>query len=134
MNDVIKQWGPLLGRVLISLIFIISGLGKIFQFDGQVAYAAAHGVPAANLAIMLSIVAELAGALMILVGYRARIGAAILLLWMIPVTIMMHAFWGIEDPMARQLQMIMFLKNLAMMGAMLLIMAQGPGARSLNDD
>ena len=134
MNDVIKQWGPLVGRILISVIFIMSGLGKVMQFDAQVGYAASHGVPAASLAIILSIVVELVAATMIIAGYRARLGAALLLLWMIPVTFMMHAFWGVEDPMAQQIQMIMFLKNLAMMGAMLLIMAHGPGPKSLNDD
>ena len=60
MNKVIKEWGPLTGRVLISLIFLMSGLGKVFQFDGQVAYAASQGVPLASLAIIVSIVAELA--------------------------------------------------------------------------
>ena len=58
----------------------------------------------------------------------------ILLLWMIPVSLMMHAFWGVEDPMSRQIHMIMFMKNIAMMGAMLLIMSFGPGSRSLRAD
>ena len=134
MNDVIKQWGPLAGRVLISLVFLMSGLGKVFQFDGQVAYAASQGVPFASLAIMISIVAELAAVTMIIIGYKARLGALILFVWMIPVSIMLHAFWNIEDPMAQQMHMIMFMKNLAMMGAMLLIMAFGPGPKSINND
>jgi len=134
MNNVINQWGPLAGRILISLIFIMSGLGKVFQFDGQVAYAASQGVPLASLAIIISIIAELAAAAMIVFGYKARLGAFILLLWMIPVSLMMHAFWNIEDPMAQQMNMIMFMKNLSMMGAMLLIMSFGPGPKSINND
>ena len=134
MNDIIKQWGPLTGRILISLIFLMSGLGKVFQFDGQVAYAASQGVPLANLAIIISIIAELAAATMIILGYRARLGALILLVWMIPVSVMLHAFWNIEDAMAQQMHMIMFMKNLAMMGAMLLIMSFGPGPKSINQD
>jgi putative oxidoreductase len=112
----------------------MSGLGKVFQFDGQVAYAASEGVPLANLAIIISIIAELAAATMIILGYRARLGALILLVWMIPVSIMLHAFWNIEDAMAQQMHMIMFMKNLAMMGAMLLIMSFGPGPKSINQD
>lgn len=134
MNNVINQWGPLAGRILISLIFIMSGLGKVFQFDGQVAYAASQGVPLASLAIIISIIAELAAAAMIVFGFKARLGAFILLLWMIPVSLMMHAFWNIEDPMAQQMNMIMFMKNLSMMGAMLLIMSFGPGPKSINND
>ena len=59
MNNAIQQWGPLTGRILISLIFLMSGFGKVFQFDGQVAYAASQGVPLASLAIIISIIAEL---------------------------------------------------------------------------
>jgi putative oxidoreductase len=91
-------------------------------------------VPLASLAIIISIIAELAAATMIIIGYRARLGALILLVWMIPVSIMLHAFWNIEDPMAQQMHMIMFMKNLAMMGAMLLIMSFGPGPKSINND
>ena len=134
MNNAIQQWGPLTGRILISLIFLMSGFGKVFQFDGQVAYAASQGVPLASLAIIISIIAELAAATMIIIGYRARLGALILLVWMIPVSIMLHALWNIEDPMAQQMHMIMFMKNLAMMGAMLLIMSFGPGPKSINND
>lgn len=134
MNKVIEEWGPLTGRVLISLVFIMSGLGKVFQFDGQVAYAASQGVPLASLAIIVSIVAELAAVAMIVFGFKARLGALILLLWMIPVNLMMHAFWTIADPMAQQMHMIMFMKNVSMMGAMLLIMSFGPGPKSINND
>ena len=66
MNDVIKEWGPLVGRVLLSLIFLMSGLGKVFQFDGQVGYAASQGVPMASAAIAISAVVEIAAAVMIM--------------------------------------------------------------------
>ena len=134
MNNAIQQWGPLTGRILISLIFLMSGFGKVFQFDGQVAYAASQGVPLASLAIIISIIAELAAATMIIIGYRARLGALILLVWMIPVSIMLHACWNIEYPMAQQMHMIMFMKNMAIMGAMLLNMSFGPGPKSINND
>lgn len=134
MNDTVKEWSPLMGRVLISLIFLMSGLGKAFQFDAQVGYAASQGVPMAAAAIAISAGIEIAASLMIILGYKARLGAAVLFLWMIPVSFMMHAFWAITDPMGMQMQMAMFMKNLAMMGAMLLIVAFGSGPKSLKAD
>ncbi len=134
MNDTIKEWSPLVGRVLISLIFLMSGLGKVFQFDAQVGYAVSQGVPMASAAIGISAIIEIAAAVMIIVGFRARLGAAALFLWMIPVSVMMHAFWTISDPMSMQINMIMFMKNLAIMGGMLMIMAYGSGPKSLSAD
>ena len=134
MDKAIKEWGPVSGRVLLSLIFLMSGIGKITGFAGQAAYAAKSGVPLAEVAIAVSIVAEIGGALMIILGWKARIGAAILFAWMIPVNFYMHAFWGMTDPTWKQIHMIMFMKNLAIMGGMLLIMAYGSGPKSLKAD
>ena len=134
MNATVKEWGPLGGRLLISLIFLVSGLGKVFQFDGQVGYATSQGVPMASAAIAISAIVEIAAALMIILGYKARLGAAALFLWMIPVNLMMHAFWNITDPTWNQIHMIMFMKNLAMMGGMLFIVAYGSGPKSLKAD
>lgn len=134
MNSTIKEWSPLTGRVLISLIFLMSGLGKVFQFDAQVGYAASQGVPMASAAIGISAIVEIAAAVMIIVGFRARLGAAALFLWMIPVSVMMHAFWTISDPMSMQINMIMFMKNLGLMGGMLMIVAYGSGPKSLKAD
>lgn len=134
MNNTIKEWGPLVGRVMISMIFLMSGMGKVFQFEAQVGYATSQGVPMASVAIALSAIIEIAAVVMIVVGYKARLGAAALFLWMIPVSFMMHAFWTIADPMAMQINMIMFMKNLAMMGAMLMIMSFGSGPKSLKAD
>jgi len=134
MKDAIKQWGPLVGRILLSFIFLMSGIGKITGFAGQAAYAAKAGVPLAEVAIALSIVIEIGGALMIMLGWKARIGACLLFLWMIPVNFYMHAFWNVTDPTWRQIGMIMFLKNVAMMGGMLMVMANGSGPKSLKSD
>lgn len=134
MNNTIKEWGPLVGRVMISMIFLMSGMGKVFQFEAQVGYATSQGVPMASVAIALSALIEIAAVVMIVVGYKARLGAAALFLWMIPVSFMMHAFWTIADPMSMQINMIMFMKNIAMMGAMLMIMSFGSGPKSLKAD
>lgn len=133
MNDVIKEWAPVVGRVMLALIFLMSGLNKIGGFEGTAAYMASKGVPLATLALVITILVEVGGAAMIILGYKARLGAAALFLWMIPVNIMMHNFWAVPEA-AKQVQMIMFMKNISMMGAMLLVMAFGSGPKSLKAD
>jgi putative oxidoreductase len=75
---------------------------------------------------------ELAGGLSILLGYRARLGAWLVVLFLVPVTLMMHKFWTIGDPMMAQMQQIMFLKNVSMLGGALLISQFGAGPISLD--
>jgi len=121
----------LLGRILYSAIFIEAGPG---HFSRQtIAYAAGHGVPLATIAVPLSGAMAIAGGLSILLGYRARIGAWLLVLFLVPVTLMMHNFWAITDPMAARMQQIMFMKNMAMLGAALLIAHFGAGPLSLDE-
>jgi putative oxidoreductase len=104
----------LLGRVLFGLIFVMSGAS---HFTSQtVAYAASQGVPLASIAVPLSGVIALAGGLSILLGYKAKIGAWLLVLFLAVVTPMMHNFWAVTDPMMHQIQMAMFMKNLSMLG------------------
>jgi len=133
MNDTIKEWSPLAGRILISLIFLMSGLSKIGGFAGTAGYMASKGIPMANIALALTIIIEVGGAAMIILGYKARLGAAALLLWMIPVTLIFHNFWAAAEA-AKQTEMIMFMKNISMMGGMLLIMGLGSGPKSLKAD
>jgi putative oxidoreductase len=124
--------GPvtLLGRFLFTLIFLMS---SPLDFSHQViAYAAAQGVPLAPIAVPLSGVIGLAGGLSILLGYRARIGAWLIVLFLAAVTPMMHNFWTVADPMMHQMQFIMFLKNLSMMGGALFISQSGAGPWSLD--
>jgi putative oxidoreductase len=118
------------GRLLFSFIFIFGGLG---HFSHQtIAYAAAQGVPLAAVAVPLSGVLAIAGGLSILLGYHARIGAWLIALFLVAITPMMHNFWAVKDPMMAQMQMIMFLKNLSMLGGALLISQFGAGPWSLD--
>jgi putative oxidoreductase len=118
------------GRVLFSLLFITSGLG---HFSRQtIAYAVSQGVPWASIAVPLSGLVALAGGLSILLGYHARIGAWLIALFLVPVTLMMHKFWTVGDPMMAQVQQIMFLKNMTMLGGALLISQFGAGPVSLD--
>ena len=120
----------LLGRLLFALIFVMSGFN---HFSKQtISYAAAQGVPLASLAVPFSGILAILGGLSILLGYRAKIGAWLIVLFLVPVTFMMHKFWGITDPMTAQIQMIMFMKNVSMLGGALLISQFGAGPLSLD--
>lgn len=118
-----------LGRVLFSAIFISAGPSH-FQ-AGTIAYAAAQGVPMADLAVPLSGVIAVLGGLSIALGLKARWGAWLIVLFLVPVTLMMHRFWGLADSEAAMLQQIMFMKNLSMLGGALLITQVGSGPASL---
>ncbi|HEV2086360.1 MAG TPA: DoxX family protein, partial [Gemmatimonadales bacterium] len=122
----------LLGRILYSAIFIMSGPN---HFRAQtIAFAAAQGVPLARIAVPLSGIIALLGGLSIALGYRAKLGAWLIVLFLVPVTLMMHRFWGLSDPQVAQLQLAMFIKNVALLGAALIIARVGSGPLSLRRD
>src|ERR1700722_3942559 len=119
-----------LGRLLFALIFIMSGPRHFMS--QTIAYAAAQGVPMASIAGPRSGLLAILGGLSILLGYRARIGAWLIALFLIGVTPMLHKFWGVTDPMMHQMQFIMFMKNVSMLGGALLISQLGSGPWSLD--
>jgi putative oxidoreductase len=100
---------------------------------GDIGYGASHGVPLASIVVPLSGVIALLGGLSILTGYKARYGAWLLVIFLVPVTVVMHNFWTITDPMAKAMQQIMFMKNLSMLGAAMLITHFGSGPLSMDD-
>jgi len=118
------------GRVLFAAIFVMAAFG---HFSSQsVAYAASQGVPLASVAVPLSGIIALVGGISIALGFRARFGAWLIVLFLVPVTFMMHRFWAVDDAMMAQIQQIMFLKNLSMLGAALVIAYTGAGPVSLD--
>ena len=120
----------LLGRFLFVAIFLMAGAN---HFSRQmIAFAASQGVPLASVTVPLSGILALAGGLSILLGYRARLGAWLIALFLVPVTLMMHKFWAIADPMMQQIQMVLFMKNIAILGGALLISQFGAGPLSLD--
>lgn len=121
---------PLLGRILFVVIFVMSSFG---HFSSEsIGFAAAQGVPMAGVLVPLSGVMELIGALSILFGYKARWGAWLIVLFLLPVTFTMHAFWKVQDPMMARMDMVMFMKNLSMVGAALIITHFGTGPLSID--
>ena len=120
----------LLGRICFAAIFIVAAPG---HFKAQeIAYAAHAGVPLASLAVPVSGLMALAGGLSIALGYRTKIGAWLLVLFLVPVTLTMHNFWAVTDPMTAQLQMAMFMKNVGLMGGALLLSYFGAGPLSFD--
>ncbi|HVA67475.1 MAG TPA: DoxX family protein [Elusimicrobiota bacterium] len=119
----------LLGRALFSAIFLIAAPNHFRA--GTIAYAAAQGVPLASLAVPLSGLIAIAGGLSILTGFKAKWGAWLIVLFLVPVTLMMHKFWGLSNPQAAMMNQIMFMKNMSMLGGALLISYFGSGPLSL---
>jgi putative oxidoreductase len=123
-------WGVPIGRFLLSLLFIFSG---VQHFTGDmIAYADGHGVPWAGLMVPLSGLLAVLGGLSVMLGYKARFGGLLLILFLVPVTLMMHNFWAIEDAAEAGNQMIHFMKNLGMLGGVILVACFGAGPISLD--
>lgn len=129
-NTRLKLWIVPLGRAFYSLIFIMLGTNHFNA--GMIDYAASNGVPMANLLVPLSGLLAIIGGLSIFLGYYARFGALLLLLFLVPVTLSMHNFWTVTDPTMHQMQMVNFMKNLSMMGGALLILFYGAGPKSID--
>lgn len=127
----LARYTPAIGRSLLALIFIASGLGKIGGWEQTAGYMASKGMPLVPLFLFGAIALELLGGLSILLGYKARIGAIALMVFLLPATLIFHAFWSYEG-MQQQLQMIQFLKNVSIFGGLLLVLAHGAGPLSFD--
>lgn len=120
----------LLGRILFSLIFLMSLLN---HFSAQaIQYADSKGVPLASFIVPASGILAGLGGLSIALGYKARMGAWFIVIFLIPVTLFMHQFWTVTEPAMRQTEMAMFMKNISMLGAALLISYFGSGPLSID--
>jgi putative oxidoreductase len=118
------------GRILFSAVFIMPSFALFTR--KSIDLAAHQGVPLATLAVPLSGLVALSGGLSVLLGCWARFGAWLLVLFLIPVTIQLHNFWAVTDPTMAQIQQIMFMKNLSMLGGALLIAHFGAGPMSID--
>jgi putative oxidoreductase len=120
-----SKWQLLLGRVLLSAIFILSGLGKLPHFQAVAGMMAAKGIPLASVALVVTLFIEIGGGLLVLTGYKAKFAALVIALWLIPVTLVFHHFWGIPADQQQE-QMVNFLKNVAIMGGLLVLAYVSP--------
>lgn len=126
-----ESFAPLVGRILLAQIFIASGLNKISGWEQTAGYMASKDMPMVPLFLFAAIVLEVGGGISILLGFKAKIGAAALAIFLIPVSLVFHNFWALEG-MNQQIQMIMFMKNLAIMGGLILLAAFGAGSYSID--
>ncbi|MFY0478520.1 DoxX family protein [Achromobacter marplatensis] len=117
---------PLIGRVLMAAIFLFSALGKLIAPDANLAYIASMGLPAPVLGLVAAVVLELIGSVLLGLGYRTRLVAALLAAYTIATAFIFH------HALADQNQLFHFLKNLAMAGGLLQVVAFGAGAFSLD--
>jgi putative oxidoreductase len=123
MNNILHP----LARFLVALIFLLSGIGKVFGFSDTAQMMAGAGFPAPSFFLACAIALEIVGGTFLLIGYKTRYAAVALSFFIIPATIIFHAT-GIADPVHGQEQMINTLKNLAILGALLKFAADGAGA------
>lgn len=129
----------LVGRILLAVIFVLSGFGKLTSLSGTAGYMAHAGMPQGIVypALLASVAVELGFGLLIVIGYKARIAAIVVFLWFIPVTIMFHiqpyfAAKAHGDAMGAMMQQINYMKNISIMGGLLLLASFGSGAWSLD--
>ena len=120
----------LAGRILLSAIFIFSGIGKIAAFSMYTGYAGAH-LPMPAVAIGVAIAVEVLGGLAILSGFQTKLASWIIFLYLIPTSLVFHNFWTM-DGMARMDNQAHFFKNVAIMGGLLILAANGPGGASID--
>lgn len=123
-TSVLQSWVPLVARVFLSAVFIRAGITKILNPEGTQAYMAKFGVP--GWLLIPTIIVLLVGGLSVLLGYKARWGAALLIGFLIPATLIFHTDFS------QNLEVIQFFKNLALMGGLLLVVAYGAGSLSLD--
>ena len=128
-STAVRSTLPLIGRVLFALIFIAAA-PRHFTSEG-ISHAAEIGVPFANLLVPISGILAIAGGLSVATGFHAKFGALALILFLVPVTLGMHQFWNIHDPLQRHLQFAMFGKNISMLGAAICFACNGSGPFSL---
>ena len=127
----LTSYGPIVARVLIALIFIASGAGKITGFEPTVGYIASKGLPFPALAAIAAIIVELGGGILLVVGYKARWAAFFMLLFSLAAAFIFHNFWAVPAAEAQN-QTIHFMKNISMAGGLLMIVTYGSGARSID--
>ncbi|HUJ33509.1 MAG TPA: DoxX family protein [Candidatus Acidoferrum sp.] len=121
----------LIGRVLLSVIFIASGLSKVMAFSMMAGYVAAKGFPMPAVALGIAAAIEILGGLTILAGFQTKLASWILFVFLIPTTLAFHNFWAMQG-MERMDNQGHFMKNLAIMGGLLLLAANGAGGYSVD--
>lgn len=120
-----------IARLLLATMFLHSGVDKLTHLDATAAFIAAGGLPLAPVVAPLVGAFELLGGLAVVVGWQARVAGLLLALFTLTASFLFHRFWAVHAEQAF-VQQLLFLKNLAVAGGMLLLFAAGPGPMSLD--
>lgn len=121
----------LAGRLLLAVLFLPAGLGKIADFSGTVAYITSVGLPLPQVAAALALIVEIVGGVALIAGYGTRLAALVLALFTVVASIFFHNFWAV--PAAQQMmQQLLFFKNVAVVGGLLTLAAWGAGSWSMD--
>ncbi|MNX80031.1 Inner membrane protein YqjF [compost metagenome] len=131
MQAALDRYAPLVARLFLSWLFLYSAYGKLTGFSGYAAYMGSKGMPFVPFFLAATIVLLVVGGVSVLLGFKARIGSLPLLLFLLPTTLIFHNFWAFEGA-EQQTQLIQFMKNLAIMGGVLMVTAFGAGPLSLD--
>ena len=126
-----RDLAALVGRVLLAFMFVYSGFGKIGGFERTAANIASKGLPLPEIGAAIAIAVELGGGLMLALGWKARCAALAIAVFTLAAAVLFHNFWTMTDQAMRTNQ-IMFLKNITIIGGMLMVVAFGPGRYSLD--
>lgn len=128
----IEKFGPPLGRVLLSLLFITSGIRKIGGFDGTVGYIASKGLPLPQVAAAGTIFIEVVLGIALLIGFKARLSALVIAAFTIAASVIFHPYWAVPAEQV-MMQQINFYKNLSIVGGLLFVAAFGAGPLSVDN-
>ncbi|NJM40210.1 MAG: DoxX family protein [Anaerolineae bacterium] len=127
-------FGALLGRLVVGGFYLYYGINNLVDFAGMSGYATYKGVPLASAAVVVGAALLLCGGLSIVLGYRPKLGVAALVAFLVPVTMLMHNFWAVSDPQMRVIEQGLWMRNMALAGAALFMLAvPQPWAWSLDE-
>lgn len=131
MVTLFQHVSTLAGRVLLSVVFLTSGIMHLLHWRQTTDFMEQKGLPLPNLLLIVAVVFLLLGGLSVLIGLRARLGAILLILFLLPTTFVMHDYWAVSAEQAAD-QMAHFLKNLGLIGGLLMVVAFGAGGFSID--
>lgn len=131
MFTILQNPLALVGRLLLALLFLPAGISKIAGFAGTAAYIGSKGLPLPELGAMIAIIVEVGGGLALIAGFKTRMAALALAVFTLVATFVFHNFWGVPADQA-MMQQLMFYKNIAVVGGLLVLAAHGAGAWSLD--
>lgn len=124
---------PLVGRVMMASLFVLAAIGKLQDWNAAAMSMAEHGVTMIGPLLALSIVIELGAGFGIIIGFRTRLLALVLFAYTLAVSFLMHDFWAMQDPELKRAQTVLFAKNMAIAGGLLMLVGLGAGRWSYDD-